>query len=324
MNIIGIDVSQDWFDACVRVGNEPKWAQFSNNGKGRNELHKWLKKHDIKMPQLFMEATGRYGEDLAVWAHKHDWQVTIINPRCIRKFAESRLQYNKTDKLDSFCILRFAEGLEPGEVKTWKPKSHVHRELTELHLEIAGLEKIIGQERNRLQSGLKSQIVKRSIRTTVEYLKSQKENLEKMAIQLIKQDPELFKLYKILKPVIGFGDKTIITLLAKVDFARFRKGRQLVAFAGIAPRKWSSGSSVRKRESISRVGHATLRNSLYFPAVVAMTHDPLMAAFKERLEKKGKAKKAIICAVMATLLRKAFALVRDASRQTVAPQLKAA
>jgi len=319
MNKVGIDISEAWFDCCVRVGRTLRRARFTNNGKGFNDFLKWLKKLGLSKFQLFMEATGRYWNDLANWAFKHGMLIVVLNPRCIRAFAESRLHYNKTDKLDAECILCFAEGARPGELRNWTPPEKAQQELKELQMEIAGLTKMIGQERNRLKSGVKNQTVKEAIRNTVKFLEGQKKALEVRALEIIKKDKKLGNEYKVLKSVKGFGDKTIRLLLARIDFEKFQKGKQLVAFAGIAPRKWESGKG-RKSEHISRVGHADLRSALYLPAIVAMTHDPDMVELKQRLESQGKASKVIICAVMATLLRKSFALIRDSR----APNLQTA
>ena len=128
---------------------------------------------------------------------------------------------------------------------------------------------------------------------------------------MIKSCPKLAKRFKILCSQKGIADKTAILLLAKLDYDRFEKGRQTVSMAGLAPAEFSSGTSVRRRQHISRVGHSDLRDAMYFPAVVAMTHDPEMREFKRRLEKAGKCKKVIICAIMARLLRTGFALIRD-------------
>jgi transposase len=309
--IVGIDISMNVIDACIRAGKRFLFGQFANTGKGRNDFHKWLKKNGVTAPRLFMEATGRYWEPLALWAYKLSWEVTIINPRNIRKFAEGKLGYNKTDKLDAEAILRFAECAEPGELRVWEPRSSEQNELREIQLEITGLEKMIGQERCRLKSGIQSAQVKARIQQTIDYLSSAKKQLQDKAISLIKRTPALSRKWKILKSVRGFGDKSAALLLAKIDFDRFSKGRQIVSYAGIAPKKFQSGKSVNKREYISRVGHAAIRSGLYFPAVVAMTHDPEMKACADRLKAKAKPTKVIICAIMTKLLLKAFALIRD-------------
>ncbi len=213
--------------------------------------------------------------------------------------------------MDSECILDFANSAKANDLRLWKPRSKSENELMEIYMELQGLQKMLTQESNRLQSGIKSSFVKESIQRNIRLLTEEKERQERQALLVIKEDPKLKNAYKALRTMKGIGDKTAIAILARVDFDSFKKGRQIVAFAGLAPRKWESGTSVRKKEMISRVGHADLRCAMYMPAVVSMTHDPEMKAFKQRLEAKGKPKKVIICAVMAKLLRLAFAKVRD-------------
>lgn len=312
MTRVAIDIAMDTFDVAMEVKGVHKRASFGNHGRGRNDFHRWLKKHGVTEPHLFLEATGRYGESLATWAHDHGWLVTMINPRRTRKFAESEGLYNKTDRIDADCILQFAASPKARNLRLWQPRSKAETELREIKMELLGLEKMIVQERNRSKSCIATPLIKRCIAQNIAYLKEQKKLLERRALEVIKGDKKLQQLYKILIKVKGFGPKTVITMLARVDFDQFKKGRQLVGFAGLAPRKWESGKSVCKKEIISRVGHADLRCALFFPAIVAMTHDAETVAYKEKLQKEGKPTKVIICAVMARLLRKAFALVRDA------------
>jgi transposase len=311
MTMIGIDISDEKFDAFVRVYGKPHHAEFKNNEGGRNQFHKWLRKLDCVNPQLYMEATGRYGENLAYWANRLGWQVFQINPRLIRKFAEAKLSYNKTDKLDALAILRFAETSEEGEIRLWQPKTDNQNELRDLQMEIAGVDKMIAQERGRLKCGLRSQSVKRCIEQNIQFLNEQKKRLRNQALEVIKQNVKLSKNFQILKSQKGIGDITAIFLLNKIDFERFQKGRQLVSFAGIAPIEFSSGKSVRRKEQISRVGHSSIRDALYFPAVSAMTHDPDLRRYAQHLEANGKPKKVIICSIMARLLQTSFALIRD-------------
>jgi transposase len=51
------------------------------------------------------------------------------------------------------------------------------------------------------------------------------------------------------------------------EVGRFRSARQVVAFAGLCPRLYVSGSSVRGRNPLSKLGRSRLRRALYFPAI---------------------------------------------------------
>jgi len=311
MTEVASDTGKATFVACFELADKRFKSEFKNSESGWRLFEKWLRKHGVKDVHLFFESTGRYGDDLAAWAFERGWNVTALNPLRTRRFAQAQGIYNKTDSVDSESILDFAKSSKGNGIRLWRPWSKSERELKDIYMELVGLQKMIIQESNRLESRIKSDIVKQSILTNIQNLEEVKDRLELEALRVIKGDPKLKGAYIALRSMKGIGDKTAIAILAKVDFDAFKKGRQIVAFAGLAPRKWESGTSVRKKEMISRVGHADLRAALYMPAIVAMTHDPEMKAFKLKLEAKGKPKKVIICAVMARLLRVAFAKVRD-------------
>ena len=317
MTEVACDIGKTTFIACFEMANRCFKSEFRNSESGYRKFLKWLEKGGVKDIHLFFESTGRWGEDLATWAFERAWKVTALNPLRTRRFAEAQGIYNKTDRVDSECILAFAKSSNPMNLRLWKPSSKAKTELKEIYMELQGLQKMITQETNRLNSGIKSDLIKRSIRETIQVLKDKKKRLEAAALKAIKGDEKLKLEYRILRTMKGIGDKTAIAILARIDFDAFKKGRQLIAFAGLAPRKWESGTSVRKKEMISRVGHADLRCALYLPAIVSMTHDPEMRAFKLHLESQGKPKKVIICAVMSKLLRQAFAKVRDSKVVTL-------
>jgi len=54
-----------------------------------------------------------------------------------------------------------------------------------------------------------------------------------------------------------------------------------------------------------------LRNALYWPAIVAMGHNPLLKAFSERLLSRGKVKMLFFGAVMRKLLHLAFGIFKS-------------
>jgi len=73
------------------------------------------------------------------------------------------------------------------------------------------------------------------------------------------------------------------------DIALFDNSNQINSYAGLKPRIEQSGSSVH-HSSLSKVGCARLRKSLYIPALVAARFNPLMMPFYEKLLVKGKPK----------------------------------
>ena len=86
--------------------------------------------------------------------------------------------------------------------------------------------------------------------------------------------------------------------------------KQWVAHAGLDPRAHESGSSVRGRVRISKVGSVHLRRALYMPAVVAARTDPHVRAFYEELRGRGKQATVAHVAVMRKLLHSIHGMLR--------------
>ena len=87
--------------------------------------------------------------------------------------------------------------------------------------------------------------------------------------------------------------------------------RQWVAFSGLDPSQFTSGTSVEKKPRISRGGSRHLRRALYMPALVALRREPHLRAFYQRLVSRGKARLQAVVAVMRKLLHALFAMFRS-------------
>jgi transposase len=303
---VGVDISKLTFDAAVRNGTKLSHVQFNNNQEGYEEFATWVRGCGDSRPHICMEATGRYGEGLASFCFEMEWQVSVVNARQVKHFGHARLERHKTDKVDAQVLLAFCEKMEP---KIWNPR--VRPELHENEAAIQLVKKSIVQIQNFLSSGIESVTVIDAMNSQIESLNESLKTLEARAEKLISMDSELKESRVILKSIIGFGDTTIRYLLSRIDFSKFPDARALTTFFGLNPRKYTSGTSVQKHDRISRVGHTEQRSALYFPAVVAMTHDPNFRRFADRLRERGKPKKVIIVAVMRKLLALACALLRS-------------
>ncbi|MEI6084983.1 MAG: transposase [Verrucomicrobiota bacterium] len=114
-----------------------------------------------------------------------------------------------------------------------------------------------------------------------------------------------------LQNIPGIGETTAHKLLAEVPLlGQYRSARQAAVYAGLSPRQRESGSSVRGKTRLSKVGNATVRRALYLPAVVAVQANPLLRVFAQRLLAAGKPKMAVVGAVMRKLLHQAHGVLK--------------
>ncbi|WP_139220108.1 transposase, partial [Collimonas sp. OK412] len=92
---------------------------------------------------------------------------------------------------------------------------------------------------------------------------------------------------------------------------RFGNARKAVAFAGLDPRHHESGSSVKAKPRMSKVGHTFLRKALYMPAMVTLYRTAWGKTFRARLAASGKPPMLIIGAMMRKLIHVAFGVLKS-------------
>lgn len=118
----------------------------------------------------------------------------------------------------------------------------------------------------------------------------------------------------LLATIPGIGEKSAAWLLAYLhDGRRFKNGKAAATYAGLTPMQMQSGESVNGRVRISKIGHSEIRKALYLPAMVysyGRYRDGVYREFVQRLEGNGKAKKAVIVALMRKLVTVAQAVLQ--------------
>jgi transposase len=117
---------------------------------------------------------------------------------------------------------------------------------------------------------------------------------------------------QLLESIPGVGAVTAQAILAELPApARFASAQQAAAYAGLAPREYGSGTSIRKRTRLSKAGNARLRKALYLPTLTAIRFNPLLRGFFERLVAAGKARMAAVGACMPKLLMIAYGVLKS-------------
>lgn len=309
MAILGIDISKKKFDATlINDQGQKHHRQFDNNEPGFKHLRRWLKTHKVVELHACMEATNIYWEELAQFLVDQGYQVSVVNPARIKGFAISQLRRNKTDKVDSQVVADFCAALKP---TLWRPPSPTQRKLRALVRHQQALHKTLTQQRNRLASCQDDQ-VRTSLLRLIDTLQAEIQRLEHQIQAFIDQQSELKKQQNLLCSIKGFGSKTATKLLAEMyDLAAYDNAQAAAADAGLTPSQHTSGSSVRRKPKLSKMGKASVRGMLYFPAITALQHNPIIRALKERLEARGKQWKVIVVAAMRKLLHIAYGVLKN-------------
>jgi transposase len=118
----------------------------------------------------------------------------------------------------------------------------------------------------------------------------------------IRQSLQNHDVGKLLTTIDGVGDNTAARMIATIDFHAFRSVKQLAAYVGVAPMVRHSGKRTPRSGPSCTMGNADLRAKLWMPTLRAVTKNPWLKGFYERLVAEGKPKKLAMVAAMRKLL----------------------
>ena len=175
---------------------------------------------------------------------------------------------------------------------------------------LESLSQMSQMEKQRLESA--STAVRSSIAAHITFLEAQIAGLSKQISDHFDQYPGLKEQSELLESIPGIGPKTAAALLCELgDWSRFGSARAAAAYVGLVPRLHESGSSVRGRSSLCKLGNARLRKALYFPAMSGLRYNPVLIAMAERMALSGKNKMMILGAAMRRLVHLAYGVLKS-------------
>ena len=291
--ILGLDVSKDKLDACLLL-SPPRTTTVPNTPAGHAQLLAWAA--EAGSLHLCLEATSTYGFPSARHAHAAGHTVSVLPPLAVARYAQATLSRNKTDRLDAALIADFGRTQAP---RAWLPPSAAQEKLQAQSRRRAELvEQRLGLL-NRLDTAHAS--VKPVLRSLVRSLTGQITKLDAALVATLQEDAVLRPQAELLHSIPGVGPVLCAGLLAELP-ADLRDARAATAYAGLNPRQRESGTSLRGRTVLSKLGNARLRRLLYVPALAGLQHNPILRAQAERLKARGKTGKVRGAAVMRKLL----------------------
>lgn len=306
--ILGIDVAKTKLDCALRLPDGKFRSKVvDNTPHGFEIVSAWLAKHNLVDLHVCMDATGTYWEAVAEFLADAGYAVSVVNPAQIKAFSTASRVRTKTDKVDARLIAEFCFSQRP---EPWQAPTPALRELRALVARREALDAMRTQEKNRLLVARES--VRTGIEAHLDYLEKAIDEVDTAIRRKIDDDPDLKRQGVLLDSVPGLGEKTIPVLLSYYGGSlRFDNARQAAAFACLDPRQHESGSSVKGKPRLSKVGHALLRKALYMPAMVATTKTAWGRAFRDRLAAAGKPPMVILGAMMRKLVHVAFGVLKS-------------
>lgn len=302
--VCGIDVSKDTLDLHYNTIEEKEVSlRVKNNEKGH------LKILEVCGTRTYlMEASGPYYLRLATCLKQEGADVRVENPVRIKRFIQMGLERNKNDKKDARWLYRYARE-RGGQV--WQLPSEealkcnsvsasielLTRQKTQLSNQLHSLKQLPGDHRELARSLNK---IKAALVKEIKALE------QKLAATLKNWNGDQLAN---LSSIPGLGKRATALLITTTDgFRKIKNHRQLIALTGLAPREHTSGSSIKGKRGICKMGNGHLRNVLYMCSLSAIKHNKACKELYDRLKAAGKKSKVALIAVCNKLLKQAFAI----------------
>jgi transposase len=300
----GFDVSKKCLDVCLLHKGTEVVKQFVYDTHGLAALAGWL-------PQgchCVMEATGPYYLRVALELHSQGFYVSVVNPLVIRRFSQMRMRRTKTDQADARIIAAYALCEQP---PVWQPPKAWAVKLQQLDTLLRQMQKqhtaLLCQREAFTTTTLMDEEIREFLDQAIAHLKEQLHHLDKSIQALIREYQG--QMLQNIVTIPGVGKKTAAVLIGITGgFSRFNNYRQLSAYLGLCPRIYQSGSSVKGKSRICKMGMSRVRAMLYVCAWSAKRCNKACRELYERLVAKGKSKRLALIAVANKLLKQAFAI----------------
>ncbi|WP_292557120.1 transposase [Methylobacter sp.] len=232
-------------------------------------------------------------------------EVMVINPKASHHFAKVLMKRSKTDAVDAELLAIYSERMP---FEAWQRPADEQIALRAISRRIAALSKQKTQTKNQLHALTATEetpaLVIEHIKALIALLEKQIAAHRSSALELIRQHQPLAEALTWVTSIKGIAQASGIQLLAELMILpQDMTARQWVAYAGLDPRVFESGSSVSKKPRISKAGNKFIRQALYMPALVATRFEPNIKGYYVHLiQDNGLKKVQAICAVMRKLL----------------------
>jgi transposase len=315
--IVGVDVSKSTLDFCFKPSGLT--TQISNEITGFKQWYRQLKQlcSAGQAVMVIMEHTGHYSFRFEKFLRSRSIAYCKVPALQIKRSIG--IARGKTDKVDAVRIADYG----------WLRRdilladAEVSKEIRDLDLLICLRQKIVKD-----RSGYKSRI--KAMKTTgvcgsnsfliktqqdiIAVLDKKIRDVEVLIKDLISSNTSLSETARLLRSIKGVGLIVAAYMISCTqNFTRFNNFRKFNCYAGLAPFKHESGTSIKGRSRVSHLANKKAKTLLNLAASCSIQHDPEMKQYYQKRVAEGKKKMSCLNIIRSKIVSRMFAVIKRQS-----------
>src|SRR5688572_25881463 len=314
--IEGVDVAKFTLDICFKPAGT--FMQISNDAEG---FKQWLSKLQELAGQeavlVIMEHTGLYSNRFERFLQSHSIAYCKIAALQIKRSLG--VTRGKNDKIDARRIAEY--GWLRKEIL--KPDDPLQQKIQTLRSLLSLRSKLVG-DRSAYITRLK-EAAHCGVYTAASFEgKLQEKMIKELTTAIrkaddqiklfIKSDESLSQTSVLLQSIKGVGWVIATYMICSTEnFKKFPNARKFNCYAGIAPFKYESGTSIKGRSRVSHLANKEIKTLLNLAAFTALRFDEEMKNYYKRRVSEGKRKMSCVNIIRAKIVARMFAVIK---RQT--------
>lgn len=230
-------------------------------------------------------------QDLKVMVHRHhqvkksySQEINRLIATCDSYFPE--LQYVFEPKSATFLAILSSYPTTYDIINASKTEVfNLAAKASKHHMSMDKIDKLFDLCNETLLTYEISEYAKSAVLDLVANIKTIRERLKKIEKD-IKALASQFEEFEMLQSITGCGAVTAATAIAEAgDIERFRDADHFASYAGCAPKKKRSGSSVDSRDNrLTSKGSRLLSNAVYMIAEFGRRHNPVLKHLFQRIK----------------------------------------
>lgn len=308
--VIGIDVSKSTLD--IHIMPAGMTLQITNNLAGFELLQKQIASQTEVL--IIMEHTGHYSRKLERYLQKQ--RIAFCKVPALEIKRSIGVVRGKNDKVDAGRIAEYG-WLRKDKLTASSIIAEDIDRLNDLLSLRAKLVKDRGGYLNRLKELENAtdtsidKVLLKTHKTVIRVLTKEIEVVENHITDLIQANPDYQQTFYLLTSIKGVGKIVAAKMIACTNnFKKFSNARKFNCYAGIAPFKHESGTSIKGRARVSHLANKDIKAMLNLSAFCAIRCDFELKQYYQRRVAEGKPKMACINIVRAKIVARMFAIVK--------------